>query len=126
MRMFQRSPSGLSMILENQDVLESPVLLQVEDTITEGPQNIFNTFRRQRRKAGTVIGRLDDHLMGPDAVHAIKHAFSLPVQGSLNSKRGKLVRNYAHRPPRRIFLRRRSSIRIRTISLNLRRDRKST
>src|SRR5580700_1850948 len=44
-RMLQRGSGCLAMILENQDVLESPVFLQIENAIAEGPQDILNSLR---------------------------------------------------------------------------------
>ena len=67
------------MILEDQNVLKPAVLLQVENAIAKGPQNIFDTFRRQGCEVSIVVWRLDDHLVRADAIHAVKHAFGLPV-----------------------------------------------
>src|SRR5579872_221063 len=106
------------MILEDQNVLEQPVLLQIENSIAEGPQNIFDTFRRQRCEVGIMIWRLDDHFVCADAVHAVKHTFGLSVQISLNAKRRELVGDYAHGPSWRVPLGTRSTIRIRTIRLS--------
>src|SRR5215472_16041503 len=59
--------------------------------------------------------------MCADAVHAIEHAFGLPIQSALNSKCWKFVRNHSHGPAGRVSLGPRSTVGIRTISLNLRR-----
>src|SRR5579872_5197444 len=109
------------MILEDQNVLEPPVLLQIENSIAEGPQNIFDTFRRQRCEVGVMVWSLDDYLVRADAVHAVKHAFGLPVQISFDSERRKLIGDHAHGPSRCIPLRTRSTVRIGTIRLNFRR-----
>src|SRR5437868_9243624 len=107
------------MVLEDQDVLESPVLFQVKNAITEGPQYIYNPLRRQSGKRGVVIGCFDDHFMRPDPIHAVKHAFRLAVQSASNAQRRELVGNDSHGPSRAIALRRRAAIQVGTISLNL-------
>src|SRR5579862_8114744 len=121
MRVFKRCSSSLAVILEDQNVFEAPVFLKIENAVAEGPQNIFNSFRRQRCQTRIVIRRFDDYFVGADAVHTIEHALGLPIQGTLNSKCRKLVGNYSHRPSWRVSLWPRSTIRVGPISLNLRR-----
>src|SRR5947199_8040734 len=120
MRVLQRCPGRLAMILENQNVFEPPVFFQVQYPVPKCPQNILNALRRQRRHAGRVIGRLDNDLVGPNPIHAIKHSFSLTVQRALDTQRRKLIGDYAHRPSRCIPLRRRATIGVRPVGLNFR------
>src|ERR1700692_255118 len=49
-----------------------------------------------------MVGRFDDNLVRADAVHPIEEPFALPVQISLDSKRGEFVGNDAHLPARRV------------------------
>src|ERR1700676_5469668 len=109
------------MILEDQDVFETAVFLQIQETVAECPQNVFDSFWRQGREAGGVIGRLNDDLVRLDSVHAIEHALGLPVQRAFNAQGWKLIRHDADSPSRGITLWRRSAVRVGTIGLNLRR-----
>ena len=61
MRMLERRPCGLAVIFENQNVLKAPVLFQIENAITESPENVFDTLGWQRRQTGIVIGSFNDH-----------------------------------------------------------------
>ena len=54
------------MILENQNVLEPPVFLQIQNPIAKSPQHIFNSLWRQARQGRIVIGRFNYHLMAHD------------------------------------------------------------
>src|SRR5579872_5343604 len=82
-RMFQRRSGSLSMILENQDVLEPPVLLQIKNSVAEGPKHIFDSFWRQRREAGAVVGSLNNDFVGAHSIHPVEHALSLPAEAAL-------------------------------------------
>src|ERR1700730_712950 len=111
--MLQRRPRGLAMVLENQDVLEPSVLLQIEDAVAKGPQNVFDSLRRKRGKTRSMVGRLNNDLVRADPVHAIEHALRLAIQRTFNSKGWELVGHDPDRPSRRIPLRRRPAIRVR-------------
>ena len=92
------APAEWSVVLEDQDVLEAPVLLQVDDAVAKCPEHVFDSLLGKSRQSGIVLGRLDDDLVRADAVHLVEHAFGLATQASLDAKRGKLVRDHAHRP----------------------------
>ena len=94
------APAADPMVLEDQDVLEAPVLLQIDDAVPVRPQNVFNPLLRNAGQGGVVLGRFDDDLVRPNAVHLVEHAFGLPVQASLDSKGRKLIGHHAHRPIR--------------------------
>src|SRR5664280_1601962 len=96
----QRCPRRRPMILEDHDVLEAPVLLQIDDAVPVRPQNVFNSLLRNGGQGGIVIGRLDDDLVRPNAVHLVEHALGLPVQAALDSECRKLVGHHAYRPIR--------------------------
>src|ERR1700674_556720 len=117
--MLERSACGFSVILENQDVLEPPVFLEIQNAVAEGPKHVFDALGRQRRQAGIMIRRLDNEFMGADPVHLVEQAFGLPVEVPLNAQRRKLVGDNSHRPPGRIALGRWTAIRVGTVSLNL-------
>src|SRR4029077_583686 len=104
-RVLQRGSGRFSVILEEQNVFEAPVFLEVENTIAEGPQNVFDSLRRKRRQGGVVVGRFDDDFVGADAIHLVKHAFGLFIQIALDSEGRELVRNNADRPTRTVFQR---------------------
>ena len=103
---LQRGAGGFPVILENQDELEAAVLLEVKDSVAEGPKHIFDALGRQRSQGRVVIRGFNDDLVRADAVHAVKHALGLAVQATLDPKGGELVRHHANRPARRIALRR--------------------
>src|SRR5215469_3368696 len=109
------------MILENQNVFESPVFLQVENAVAEGPQHVFDALRRHGRKRRCVIWRLDDDLVGADAVHLVEEPFGLAVQITFDPQRRELVGDHSHSPSGHVALRRRAAIRIRPICLDFRR-----
>src|SRR5580692_5095743 len=47
-----------------------------------------------------MVGRLVDHLVRADTVHAVEEPVAFPVQVALNAQRGKLVWDDAHLPAR--------------------------
>src|SRR5580692_5382341 len=119
MRMFQRRARSLAVILENQNVLESPVLLQIKNAVAESPEHVFDSLGRKRGQARLMVGSFDDDLVRPNPVHAIEHALGLAVEAALNAEGWKFVGNHSHRPSRGIALRCRPSVRVRTVRLNL-------
>ena len=119
--MLERSPGRLTVILENQNVLEAPVFFQVKNAVTEGPQNVFNALGRQGTQCSVMVGRLNDDLVRPDPIHFVEHAFGLSIEVAFNAQRRKLVRHHTHRPTRRVTHRRRSTVGIRAVSLDFRR-----
>src|SRR5262249_39987212 len=121
MSVLQRSTGRFAMIFEDQNVLKAAIFFQVEDSIAERPKDIFNSLWGKRCQAGGVVRRLNNHFMSTDTVHLVEHAFGLTVQIAFNSERGKLVRNYSHRPARGIALHSGATIRVRAIRMDLRR-----
>src|ERR1700735_1863243 len=119
--MLERCSGGLTVILKQQDVLKPAVLLKIENAVAKCPQHVFNPFRGQGCETGGVVGSFDNHFMRPDTVHPVEHSFGLAVQRTFNAEGGKLVRYYTHRPPWRVPLGCRSSMRSWTVVLNLRR-----
>src|SRR5512146_2414929 len=117
--MLERCACGLTGVLEDQDVLESFVLPEVDDAIAISPEHIFNALFRHRGQRGEVVGRLDDDLVRADAVHLVEHSLGLPVQVPFNAERGELVGYDANRPALRIGAARPTVLR-RTVSKNLR------
>src|ERR1039458_1240394 len=100
MGMLQRRPCRYPMVLEDQDVLEATVLLQIDDAVAVGPQDIFNALLRNGGQGSVVVGRFDNDLVRPNPAHLVEHAFGLTVQAAFDSEGGKLVRHHAYRPVR--------------------------
>src|SRR4051794_637021 len=119
--MLERCAGSFAVILENQDVLETTVLLQIEDAITERPQNVFDTLGWQGGQGGVMVRRFNNYFVRADAVHFVEHAFGLSIEVAFNSQSWKLVWNYPYGPSRGVARRRRSAILARTVSLDLRR-----
>src|SRR3984957_20598948 len=119
--MLQRRSGGLTVILEQQDVLKPAVLLKIENAVAKCPQHVFNPLRGQGCETGVVVGSFDNDFMRPNAVHPVKHSLSLAVQRAFNAQSGKLVRHHTHRPPWCIPLGGWSSIRSWAVGLNFRR-----
>src|SRR6266446_5521946 len=121
MGVLERSSGRFAMILEDQDVLEAPVLLEVENAVAESPKYVFDPPGRQGRQGRVVIGRFDDDLVGADAIHLVEHTLGLLVQVAFDSESRKLVGHHAHRPAGTVLLSR-GPVRARTIGQNLRRS----
>src|SRR5271154_116665 len=100
MRMLQRSAGGFSVILEEQNILEAAVFFEIENTIAEGPEHVFNSFRRKRRESRGVFRGFDDDFVSADAVHLVEHAFGLLVQIALDAERRKFIGNDTDGPAR--------------------------
>src|ERR1043166_2959124 len=86
------------MVFENQNVFESAVLLQVQDSVTERPQHIFDTLQRHGVERFAMVRRLNHNFMRAHAVHLVKHSIRLPVQVSFNPQCGKFVGDHAQVP----------------------------
>src|SRR2546423_11128581 len=110
MRVLQRCPCRLTVVLKDEDVLEPTVFLQIENSVTESPENVFDLLWRQGRQAGGVIVGFDNHFVGADSVHTVEHTFGLAVQVAFDSKRRKFVGHYADGPAWGIALRGRASV----------------
>src|SRR5437764_2266553 len=119
MRVLQRCPCRLTVVLKDENVLESTVFLQIENSVTESPENVFDLLWRQGRQAGGVIVGFDNHFVRADSVHAIEHAFGLTVQVAFDSQGREFVRNYTDGPAWGIALWGRASIVVGTVGLNL-------
>src|SRR2546422_835295 len=101
-RVLQRGPGGLAVVLEDQDVAQPAVFPQVQDAVAVCPEDVLKLLLRQARQRRLVIGRFDDHLVGPHPAHAIVEPNALPPEIALDLQLRELVRRHAPRPPRRI------------------------
>ena len=101
-RVFQRRARGISMVLENQNVAKSLVVLQVQHAVAQREQHVFDRLFAQPGKCRVVIRRLDDYFVRAHSVHAVKQSLARAVQISFDSQRRKFIRHHAHRPPRRV------------------------
>jgi hypothetical protein len=91
--------SSRAVVLEDEDVAEPPILPQVEHTLAISPEDPLNRHGRQRGQGRVVLGRLDDHLVGADAVHLVEQALALSVEPTFHLQRRELVRHHTHVPP---------------------------
>src|SRR5258708_7054299 len=98
MRMLQRRAGCFAVIFEHQDVLEAAVLLEVENAVAEGPEQVFHALDRHGGQALHVVRRLDHDFVRADSVHPVKHAVSLAVEVALDAQCGKFVRHHAQVP----------------------------
>jgi hypothetical protein len=83
-------------------VPEPAVPLEIEDALAVRPQHALDLGLRHQRHRPIVIGRLDDHLVRPDAVHPVEQPLALAVERAFHVQRRKLVRHHAQLPPRGI------------------------
>src|ERR1035438_10379466 len=118
--MLQRRSRRFTVILEQQNVLKSPILLQIENAIAKRPQHILNLFRRKRSQGSSVVGRLNHNFVSANPVHLVEHSLGLLVQVAFNTESRKLIRHHPHRPAWSILLRSVAII-ARSIRENLRR-----
>jgi hypothetical protein len=65
-----------------------------------------------------MLRRLNDDLVGADAIHSVEHAFGLAIQVSFNPEGGELVGDYAHGPSGGIAQRWRAAVRVRPVGLD--------
>src|ERR1700757_1691816 len=56
----ERGTGGSSVILENLNVLETTIFLEVENTVTESPEDIFNAFGGEIPQASVVVRSFDN------------------------------------------------------------------
>ena len=107
------------MILEEQDVLEAPIFLQIEDAIAKSPEYIFDPSRGKGSQGRVVIGCFDDHLVRADPIHLVEHAFGLFVEVAFDPECRKFVGHNAYGPAWAVFHGRRA-VRAWAIRQNLR------
>src|SRR5882724_2196735 len=117
MRMLQGRAGSFAVVLKNHDVLEAPVLFQVENTVAEGPQYVLYPLQRHGCQGLHVVGRFDYNFMRADAVHLVKHAVGLAAQIALYAQRRKFVCYYAQVPAFAVVY----CLVVRTVGKNLRR-----
>src|SRR6185437_15769274 len=98
MRMIERSPRGLAMVLEDHDVLKTTVLFEIENPVTKCPEQVFHPFYRHGGQSFHMVGGLNDHLMSADAVHLDEHSIGLAVQVTFNAQSRKFVRHHTQVP----------------------------
>ena len=54
-RVLERGAGSLAVILEDEDVLEATIFLEIENTVAECPEHVFDTFGRKIGQAGIVV-----------------------------------------------------------------------
>jgi len=98
-RMFQRGPGRHAVVLEHEHMAKPHIPSQIRDSFTVGPQDVGDGGHGQRGQALLMTRGLDNDLVGPDPVHLVVNAFSLPVELSFDAEGWKLVWNDAKGPP---------------------------
>ena len=99
-RMLQRCAGRPARVLEDEDVSKPRILLEVQDAVVERPQDVLDPPLAHAGEGLAVLGRLDDDLVGADAVHLVVHAVALAVQIALDLERRELVRHHPQLPVR--------------------------
>jgi len=102
MRVPQRGARGAAVVLENEDVFEPLVAAQVEPAQPVDVHDARQVLHRHVRHAQLVIRALDDHLVRPDAAHAVVNSGALLLQIALDHERRELVGHHPDFPSRRI------------------------
>src|ERR1022692_2071340 len=98
MRMLQRRPGRLSVILEQQDVAKPAVLLEIAHSVLESPEDFLDLPLRHFSHGDGMVGGFDDDLVRADAVHLVVHPFALPVELAFDAEHRELVRHHANAP----------------------------
>src|SRR3954470_233504 len=96
--MLQRRSRRFAVVLEEQCIAQTRVLLQVNYTIPERPEEIFNALLVHIAERRHMIGRFDDHFMSTDPGHLVVEAFAFALQVALHAQGGELVGDYPQRP----------------------------
>src|SRR3981189_638211 len=100
MRVLERCPGRLAMILENQDVPEALIVFQVEHSVPECPQDVLDLLFRHRRESAPVVGSFYNNFVSANTIHPVKHTFAFPVEITLNPQPGDFFRAPAPLPAR--------------------------
>src|ERR687898_1910343 len=96
--MLEMRAGGRAVILEDDDRAEAAILLQIVDALAESTEHLLDIALPHRRQRLLVARRLDDHLVGADAVHLVEEALALAVERAFDAQHGKLVRHDAQAP----------------------------
>ena len=103
--MIDGRSSGGTFVFEDQPMHQPPILLQVHQSVSIDPQDFADIFQRQPRHALFIMRAFDDHFMCPNAVHQVIDAVAPFAQLTFHLQCGKLVRDHANSPTRRVALR---------------------
>src|SRR5579859_8045771 len=71
MRVLDGSAGGFAVILEDEDIAETLVVLEVEHAVAISPQDVFDGARRKSSERGGVFRSLDNDFMSADAIHFV-------------------------------------------------------
>ena len=105
-RMLEARTGLRTVILEDDHRAEALIALQVDDPIPTRAYDVLDRAGRQGREVAVVIRRLDEQLVGPDAVHEVVEALAAAFEVPFDAQRRELVRNDAYTPARRVGRRR--------------------
>src|ERR1700761_6727307 len=104
MRVRQRCAGRRPVVLENVDVLEARILVEIENALAVGGEDLRHAADGEVLQRGLRVGRLDDDLMRADAADAVVETLRLGVELALDAQRGITVGHYAHAPARLVRL----------------------
>src|SRR5216684_3062388 len=101
--MIDGRAGSFPVILENQNVTETLVILQVQHAITITPEDVLHGAFGQGGERRKMVGRLDNDFMRADSVHLVKETFSFAVQFAFDAQGGKFVWHNPDAPARRVW-----------------------
>ncbi len=96
------APAGGADVLEEHAVDQPVVLLEVDQAIAVGPEDLADVLLGQGGHALVVLGALDDDLVGADAGHHVVDAVAPLVEAPLDLQRGEPVGDDADPPARSV------------------------
>ena len=96
------APPGGSDVLEQHAVDQPVVLLEVDQAIAVGPEDLADVLLGQGGHALVMLGALDDDLVGADAGHHVVDAVAPLVEAPLDLQRGEAVGHHADPPARSV------------------------
>ena len=77
--MLQRGACSLTVVLKNHNVFETPVLFQVQDPVTIGPEHILDLTLGEHSERLLMIGGLNDDLVRAEPIHLVIKPLTLAV-----------------------------------------------
>src|SRR5229473_1295192 len=101
--MIDGRAGSFPVILENENVTETLVILQVQHAITITPEDVLHGAFGQGGERRKMVGRLDDNFVRADSVHLVKETFAFAVQFAFDAQCRKFVWHHADAPARRVW-----------------------
>src|SRR5579863_499569 len=98
MSMFERCAGGLTLVFEQQNIAQTPVLFKVFHTLPERPQYLLNRLLRKIRDAQRMLRPFDDDFMCADSLHLVEESFTFALQITFNPEHREFVGDHPQRP----------------------------